>query len=131
MATGLELFHYGVKGMKWGVRKDDHKMNRIAGYKNTDATKAEKKQTDEEVKAYKKATTRSQRKQDIKDIHQSKADYVIDKARKNPKKLVALMEPDGITTILEGSQFIDALGKGASFNPMLAEVTDLEYEYEE
>ena len=130
-AEDLELFHYGVKGMKWGVRKDEHAMNRIAGYKNTDASKSEVKETSAQVKAYKKSTTRAQRKQDIKDIYESKAEYIIEEARKNPKKLVAVVEEDGITSIAEGRQFIEALDKGGSFNPMLSSVTDLEYEYEE
>ena len=47
-----ELTHYGILGMKWGVRRSEAQLDRLAG--RVDKLKAKKKQQDKLDRAKKK-----------------------------------------------------------------------------
>lgn len=115
------LAHYGVKGMKWGVRRDDAVLARIGGGKLADETKEEK----QAYKAYKKSTSRKERKQDRKLARESRARHLIETSVANPKNFVAVGTP-GYPTLMRGQEFVDYLSRGGAFNPMTTNITDLQ-----
>ena len=51
----LELYHYGVKGQKWGVRKTDGKK-KIAGENKKELTKIKRKKIKRKKKKIKNAS---------------------------------------------------------------------------
>lgn len=38
METSMELYHHGVKGMKWGIRKDKRVSNKLKSYRTSRKT---------------------------------------------------------------------------------------------
>lgn len=122
-----ELFHYGVKGMKWGVSRDDAVLARIGGRRMTGQTKTERKETDQRYKEYKKSTTRKERKADRAEVAMERGKMILDEALKNPTRLVALGSPSGgAPMLMEGREFVKEMGKGRAFSPMDSAITDLE-----
>lgn len=120
----FELFHYGVKGMKWGTRRGDAVLSRIAGRKMAGETKEEK----QEFKDYKKSTSRKERKADRNEAIQERGKYLLDEALKNPTKLVVMREPSGVQALMQGKEFVAKLSSGAAFNPMDTAMTDITLE---
>ena len=102
------LFHYGVKGMKWGVRRDEAMLNRIGGLRQrvVGGTAQERKQLLKEHKRdwqnYKKSTTRAERKADAKKVWEEKVLYLAEEIKKDP--LVAIAYGD---TVYVGRYFAD------------------------
>lgn len=121
------LAHYGVKGMKWGVRRDERLMSRIAGYRPTDETKEERKEGKAAYKEYKKSTSRKERRADKRAIFESRAQAVLDDALKNPLNIMQVGTP-GYPTLMQGKEFVDMMGKGGVFNPMTTFVTDMQFD---
>lgn len=122
------LKHYGVKGMKWGVRRDEATLNRIAGRKvkavggrNTDA-KSVNAQAKKDWKAYKDSTTRKERREDRQKALEEKANYLIETALKNDKSLILISGPYGGGTLVSGREFVDHLSNRGAFAPLYTDV---------
>lgn len=82
------LQHYGVKGMKWGVR-------------NSDGSSAKpKKLTRTEVKAERAA------------FYKNRADTILKEALDNPQTLIAAKVPGAFPSVMTGRQFVDYLTSG-------------------
>jgi hypothetical protein len=122
-AVGDFLAHYGVKGMKWGVRRDEEMMGRIAGYK----ARGESAETKARYKEYKKTTSRKQRKADKAAVIESRAQALLDDAMKNPLNIMEVGTP-GYPTLMEGKEFVEMLSRGGVFNPMTTHVTDMQFD---
>lgn len=126
-----ELVHYGVKGMKWGVQRDESTLRRLAGQhtRARGGTKEERKALNAQAKQdwsdYKKSTTRKERRADRKVAIQERGGYLVESALKNPDSLLRLGSPGQVPTLMMGKEFIDNVSKGAAFNPMNVELTDL------
>jgi hypothetical protein len=115
------LAHYGVKGMKWGVRRDEAVLARITGGKLADETKEEK----QAYKAYKKSTSGKERRQDRRGARESLAAHIVETSVANPKNFVKVGTP-GYPTLMRGQEFVDYLSRGGAFNPMTTSITNLQ-----
>ena len=117
------LYHYGVKGMRWGERKgaDDAVLARIAGRRKVGETKDEKQR----YKDYKKVTSRKERKADKRAAIEDWANKVVNDSITNPKNFVQVGTP-GYPTLMRGKEFIDYISKGGAFDPMSTVVTDMQ-----
>lgn len=132
------LEHYGVKGMKWGVRNDEAVLKRISRSQNTTYNptlskaerKAEEKQGKARYKEYKKNTTRKERKQDRATATVERGKYLIDESVKNPKGVVStsMMAPNGTLrrTTMTGERFVSHLQSGAAVDFRNTQLTLLE-----
>lgn len=114
--------HYGVKGMKWGVTRDEAVMSRIAGARKFDDP--DRKATDAAYKDYKKTTTRKERRADKKAVRESKANYLIEKAASDKTALLSISLPgsNGLNHVLSGEAFVEYLSNGGSFNPLYSDL---------
>src|SRR5690606_30669528 len=80
------LAHYGVKGMKWGVRK-----KRDSGGDSGGSSSKSKSSSDESGAKPKKQSRRQRRKEERRariEAQQKRAADIIDQAAKNPDSLV-------------------------------------------
>lgn len=118
-----ELFHYGVKGMKWGVSRDEAMLARIAGRKSSQETVEDKQR----YKEYKKSTTRKERRADKREALRARAEHVVAEAADKPQnKLVETKNPrTGLPIIMTGEEFVREVSSGGSFSPMDTYVIDL------
>ena len=93
------LSHYGIKGMRWGVRKSSV---------NTDPSK--------------KKPTRSEKKAAKKEFYQQKAQRVLTKAMDDPETLINLKTPATFPSIVSGREFVDYVSRGGAFDIKLTDV---------
>lgn len=119
-ATSDFLAHHGVKGMKWGVTRDDAVLARIAGGRVANETKEDRQR----FKDYKKSTSRKERRTDRNEAKSARAGYLIEQSLKHPLNFVQVGTP-GYPTLMQGKEFVDYLGRGGAFNPMTTNMTDL------
>lgn len=125
------LAHYGVKGMKWGVRKDEVLLNKIVGanVKAAGGTRAERraltKNASQQFRNYKKKTPKPQRKLDREKAIQEKIQYLLDEAKKKPTRAFMINNGDGIPTLVRGKEFLEAVEAGQAFNPVETYVTEI------
>ena len=121
--TDLDNFleHYGVKGMKWGVTRDEAVLARIGGGRVAGETKADR----QKFKEYKKSTSRKERRADKEEVRVTRAKHLIETSLANPKNFVLVGTP-GYPTLMRGKEFVDYLGQGGAFNPMTTNITDLQ-----
>ena len=132
------LEHYGVKGMKWGVRKDEAVLTRISRSKNTtyDPTisksdrKAQRKEGKAAYKEYKKNTNRKERKQDRKQATAERGQYILEESLKNPTGFVStrMMMPNGTMhqSTMTGRLLVEQLSKGRVVDMRNTQLTMLE-----
>lgn len=114
------LYHYGVKGMRWGKRKDDAVLARIAGRRMVGETKEDRQR----YKDYKKTTSRKDRKADRQEAISQYASKLLEDSLANPKNFVQVGTP-GYPTLMQGKEFVEYLGRGGAFDPMSTSMTDL------
>ena len=87
------LEHYGVKGMRWGVRKNvtsSHKKSR------------------REKRAEKKAAKQ--------EFYNKKAQNIIAKSLEDPDTIVSLKTTDVYPTLVTGREFVEYASKGGIFD---------------
>lgn len=126
------LYHYGVKGMKWGVRRDRAVLDRLAGRKTTSNAetkaerKAENKKAKKQWKEFKSKTGWLERRGLRKKAIQSRADYIVNDVLNNEdNRLVTITNPNNIlasTKIATGKEFADHLKKGGAFDALNTEL---------
>lgn len=116
------LAHHGVKGMKWGVQRDEAVLARIAGARVRGETKEDKQR----YKEYKKTTSRKERKADRREVIQQKADNLIKTALKNPDILIEVSTGPGAKTLATGKSFVEHLAAGGRFDPVFSNVSQVQ-----
>ncbi len=126
-----EISHYGVKGMKWGVRRDHQVLDKLAGRRSNpggetkEIRKERKKERDSDWKKFKSETTSKERRKLSKEARASKADYIINTVVKDPKNtLVATQTPAGRNLIVSGEAFVEHLKAGGAFNVLATDIGD-------
>lgn len=125
------LEHYGVKGMKWGVRRDQALLDRIAGRRNRavggtrQERKAANKKAKQDWKDYKSSTTRQERRSDRKAAIESKANFILDKALNSPTTLFEIHTPGNVKTLTTGKALVDHLSAGGAFSPVYTDISDI------
>lgn len=106
-----ELMHYGVKGMKWGVRKDrgGRSGRRRANDQSAgDASGAKPKKQSRRQRRIEKHRARIE-------AHQARAAEVFTQAANNPDSMVKVRTAYG-PYILTGQQFVDYVSSGGAFD---------------
>ena len=129
-----ELTHHGVKGMKWGVRKDQYVLNKLTGVRTVAAgedkatKKSHKKQGKADWKSYKKSTTRKERKEDKRKALLAKGQQFAEQALKQPKSLFVLTTGPNNRYLATGKEVAEHLKAGGRFDVktsyLAAEYTD-------
>lgn len=127
------LKHYGVKGMKWGVRKDEVLLRKIAGDEKRvrlvggtkEDRKALNKQAKKDWKDYKKSTTRSERRSDRRTARSEKMAYLYDTVKNDPATMVETRDPQGYRTLIAGEAFIKYIESGGALNVPATEISDI------
>lgn len=125
------LKHYGVKGMKWGVTRDEVTLRKIAGDERrvgvAGGTKEERKALKNEVKQewkdYKKSTTSAERRADRRQAQSEKMAYIYDKVKNDPAAMVETRDPYGYRTLLTGKEFVTHLENGGAINVPATEIS--------
>lgn len=128
------LKHYGVKGMKWGVRRDQATLDRLAGGRNLrkaqgrEGGRAEKRQQKSDWKDYKRSTTRKERRTDARQARETKVKHLIEEATKNPRRAIVISSEGSIPTLTTGKQFIDHMMKGGAVDVNATNLTNMEFD---
>lgn len=120
MYDATALGHHGVKGMKWGVRRDEELLARIGGKR----LRGEDAATKAKYKEYKKTTSRKERKADRREVRESRARYLIEEAGKTPTRLFVISTPQGLIG-MQGKEFIEKLSLGMPFDSLGSGGTDI------
>lgn len=134
-----DLTHYGVKGMKWGVTKDEAVLRKIAGdntqLKPSGGTRSErralKKQVKRDWKAYKKSTTSKERKEDRVKARQEKMSYILDTVSNDKSAMVVTRGAYGHKVILSGSDFVTHMVHGGLMDVPSTEISHYRLEWDE
>lgn len=97
------LMHYGVKGMKWGVRKADN---------SSSSGKESRKEYRERIKTEKN------------EFYNKKMSAIVDKAIKDGDDVIiqTLYAGEAYRTLTTGSEFVSQLSKGRAFDVTVTEV---------
>ena len=106
-----ELMHYGVKGMKWGLRKDRGGRSGLGRAKDLPAGEASGAKP-------KRQSRRQRRKEERRaklEAQQARATEVFTQAANNPDSLVKVRTEYG-PYILTGQQFVDYVSSGGAFD---------------
>lgn len=131
------LKHYGVKGMKWGVRKDEEVLNRLTkgplrpaidispGRPKTSRQerKATRAQGKKDWAEYKSKTTKEERKTDKKKAIESKLNYLVSEAAKDPMRGFSTIDAKGNYHLVTGQQFMEQLARGGHVNVAYTDIT--------
>lgn len=91
------LAHYGVKGMKWGVRKSS----------GDSSGSSEKRLSRKEFKAKVSSEKNA--------FYENKAARILDEATKDPKTLISV-KAGTYPTVVTGKEFVSYLSNGGSFD---------------
>jgi hypothetical protein len=117
------LAHHGVKGMKWGVHKDEVLLRRISGgnqlrsgAETREQRKAENAKDKQAYKDYKKSTPKAERRADRIAAQVSKGEYIVNQALKQPESLIATRDPSGMQMIMTGRELVEQMANGAAMN---------------
>ena len=125
------LYHYGVKGMKWGVTKDEVLLRKIAGDERQlragggtrEERKALNKQSKQDWKDYKESTSRSERRSDRRTARSEKMAYLYDTVKNDPAAMVETRDPYGYKTLMTGKEFTTHLENGGALNVPSTEIS--------
>lgn len=117
-----DLIHYGVKGMKWGVRRDEGMLSRMVnGGRKVTSThpdkavrKTENARNEAAWKDYKKSTTKAERKADTVKAREEKMSYLMDEASKAPMKSLFVVGTPGGNVLATGNEFVNHLLLGGA-----------------
>lgn len=115
MTDKVEAFlaHHGVKGMKWGVRKD-----------RGDKVPRKERKKSSEVDAPKKQSRRQRRKEAKRvrnEQYQKRATELLTAAAENPQSLVKVRTQYG-HYLLTGREFVSYTAKGGAFDVRTAQI---------
>ena len=127
------LQHYGVKGMKWGVRRDQATLDRLAGGRNLrrvqgrEGGRAEKRQQKADWKEYKKSTTRKERRSDARQARETKVKHLIEEATKNPRRAIVISREGSMPILTTGKEFVDHMMRGGAVDVNATNLTDMQF----
>ena len=104
MSQDVDVFleHFGVKGMRWGVRRSSQN--------ETSSPKKSRREKRAESKAAKQ------------EFYNQKAQRILAKSLEDPDILVALKTADTYPTIVTGREFVEYASKGGAFDVRYTDV---------
>ena len=114
-----ELKHSGVKGMKWGVRKNRDGGSRRGRAKGQSAGEA----SGAKPKKQSRRERRAEARQALAKAYQDRALEVFAEAEKNPTSLVKVRTESG-PWILTGQEFTDYVKNGGAFDVRTVDISE-------
>lgn len=112
--SDVVLKHYGIKGMKWGVRK-----KRDDGGDSGGGSSKPKKQS--------RRQRRAEARRALLEAQQKRAAEIVEKAANNPNSTVKVRTQYG-TFLTSGEEFVNFAMKGGAFDISTLEIYGLEEE---
>lgn len=86
-SNGTELTHYGVKGMKWGIRRTQEQLDRAAGRVSKVASKAASKVKSAASSAYQSHKAKKSSQKQTKQVQNSKKKSIYEMSNEELKTL--------------------------------------------
>jgi hypothetical protein len=115
------LTHHGIKGMRWGVRRDRNRPGGADGKPNNGGDSSSSKSGS--GKSSSSGSPRLSRKEfkakikvEKEEFYKQKADRVIGAALKDPHTLISLSNGVGYPTVVTGREFKTYLERGGVFD---------------
>lgn len=120
MSNDVDRFleHFGVKGMRWGVRRTDEQLARASKGKKDSSSKSEKESTSKPKKL-----TRQEVRQEKREFYEKKASRILAEAAEKPDVLVSVLTPHSqFPTVVSGREFVDYARRGGAFNTRVSDI---------
>jgi len=107
LIIGGEVYHHGIKGMRWGVRRDQRTLDRLAGRQMSAEARTMVPRADQERESLKRAAT--QRPLDDQELRRLKDLISIQKDLAATTHAATKARNDKITSVLNWGKTIDSV----------------------
>lgn len=118
-----ELAHYGVLGMKWGVRKRRDSKPSSSGKSSDSSSKKSSAPKKTKPKKVSRKEHRAKVKAERNKFYEQKAESIMKEALKDPEVLIKLSTPgDPYGMVVTGQQFANYASNGGLFDVKTSDI---------